>query len=121
MCGPQIHNPNYLSDLLSGKYDDIRGGQEARLELERQLEVVKTSEVTVLEKTYGVAQGNPVSCSTATLALKSLERKYKNIVIYADDLLIFSDKEIDLSHLANPEIGLVIHPTKSGYVKHSGT
>jgi predicted nucleic acid-binding protein len=121
MCGPQIHDPNYLSDLLSGKYDKIRGGQEARLELERQLEVVKTSEVTVLEKTYGVAQGNPVSCSTATLALKSLERKYKNIVIYADDLLIFSDKEIDLEHLANPEIGLVIHPTKSGYVKHSGS
>jgi len=41
----------------------------------------------------GVPQGAPTSCSTSTLALKELERKYPSSVFYADDGLIACSKK----------------------------
>lgn len=65
-------------------------------------------------KSEGVPQGAPTSCSTATLALRHLERTL-DVIIYADDIIYFpKDSSKDpIEALENYSMGLLVQPQKS--------
>lgn len=65
-------------------------------------------------KMNGVPQGAPTSCSTATLALRFLERKL-DILFYADDVIYFpKSSTVDpIRDLSMPMYGLKVNKEKS--------
>lgn len=72
-------------------------------------------------KSEGVPQGAPTSCSTATLALRHLERTL-DVIIYADDIIYFpKDSSKDpIEALENYSMGLLVQPSKSRWLKKDG-
>jgi hypothetical protein len=65
-------------------------------------------------KSEGVPQGAATSCSSSTIALRGIEKKY-DVLIYADDIIYFpnsssADPTIDLGDYSK---GLVVNEAKS--------
>lgn len=70
-------------------------------------------------KLRGVPQGAPTSCSLATLVLRNLTARLKNILFYADDVFYFP-KDPDADHvkdLTDTYIGVHVQPSKSRLVR----
>lgn len=72
-----------------------------------------------VQKTYGVPQGAPTSCSTATLALRPGEKRVEG-VRYADDGVYIGRIEENLPKLEDIEMGIEVNKEKTRELKRDG-
>jgi hypothetical protein len=65
------------------------------------------------DKTVGVPQGAPTSCSVATLCLRDIETRMKS-VLYADDGVYSPETSSDteIEKVEDPEKGVRLNPNK---------
>lgn len=95
-------------------------------------ETVQRNELKTFMKKKGVPQGAATSCSGSTLALhhitdpallnSELGHSRAKVVMYADDGLVFLEREEDLTAVMGlfSRTGVSVNEGKSGWIKREG-